>query len=189
MKLADYTLTFGGAGQQPIHVQGQFVRIREASGDVYLQIDGASELKRKAGEAINLGAGNDSRRVMVRSIIAQTVEITTSSEKQSDDRATINATISTTLAGSNTINNPGDITASALVSAAIAANANRKVVKFSLPSTATNPVRLGNATVTAASGDILEPGSSVSYGDESAWYVIRTAAPDETVTVLELERP
>ena len=119
----------------------------------------------------------------------QTVKVLLGFGKFSDARASVNATINTTIAPSDTVNNPGDVTAGATATLAIAANANRKEVELCLPSTATNPVRVGNASVTATSGSILEPGTSKVFGVEAALYVIRTASPDETVTVLELERP
>ena len=104
------------------------------------------------------------------------------------DEAQLNVTISQNFV-SDVVNNPGDVLAGAAATLAIAANANRKEVEICLPSDATNPVRIGNASVTASSGSILEPGTSKVFGCEAALYVIRTASPDETVTVLELERP
>lgn len=120
---------------------------------------------------------------------AQTIKVILGFGRHNDARASVNATVNTTIAPSDTVNNPGDVTAGAAATLAISANANRKEVELCLSSDAQNPVRIGNSSVTANSGSILEPGASKVFAVEAALYVIRTNAPNEIVTVLELERP
>lgn len=183
-----YTVALVANQESTLRVPGNMYAVIESASDFTITFDEANRLvKQTAGMGANFG--EEYSDVVLLSTTAQTVTIILGFGSFSDARASLNATVNTTIAPSDTVNNPGDVTASAAATLAIAANANRKEVELCLPSTATNPVRVGNASVTATSGSILEPGTSKVFGVEAALYVIRTASPDETVTVLELERP
>lgn len=183
-----YTIGLTAGQESTLRVRGNMYAVIDNVGDFTLTFDESSRIaKATAGTGGEFESVYEDIKIL--SSTSQTITIVLGFGKFADARASVNATINTTIAPSDTINNPGDVTAGVAASLVIAANANRKEVELCLPSTATNPVRVGNASVTAASGSILEPGTSKVFGVEAALYVIRTASPDETVTVLELERP
>lgn len=183
-----YTIALTANQEFQMSVSGNMYAVIDNTGVFTITLDESNKLIKQSS---GMGGKFDDvyERITLLSTTTQTVTVIFGFGEFADARASVNATINTTIVPSDTVNNPGDVTAGAAATLAIAANANRKEVELCLPSTATNPVRVGNASVTASSGSILEPGTSKVYGVEAALYVIRTASPDETVTVLELERP
>lgn len=183
-----YTISLTANQEFNLGVDGNMYAVIDNTGEFEITLDESNKLVKQAA---GMGGKFDDvyERITLLSTTTQTITIIFGFGSFVDARASVNATVNTTIEPSDTVNNPGDVTATAAAALAIAANANRKEVEICLPSTATNPVRVGSATVTAASGSILEPGTSKVFGVEAALYVIRTASPDETVTVLELERP
>jgi hypothetical protein len=164
----------------------RYVFIEDATGDFQIGFGSTSLIK--AHKSKGFALDDMSNELEIKSTTAQTVTVQVSMNPILTGRSNVTATVNTTIEPSNTINNDGDVIAGATATLAIAANANRKEVEICLPSTATNPVRIGNSSVNATSGSILEPGCSKVFGTEAALYVVRTVT-DETVTVLEMERP
>lgn len=167
------------------------------SGDMYAVIANANaftiildESNRLVNQSSGMGGKfpDEYDRVTIVSATSQSITVIFGYGEFSDARASVNATINTTISPSDTLINSGDVPATLAATQIVAANPSRKEIEICLPSTATNPVRVGNSSVTATSGSIIEPGTSKVYNIESALYVIRTSAPDETITVLELER-
>lgn len=183
-----YVVSLTANQEYPLRVRGNMYAVIENTGSFTITFDESSRIA-----LATAGTGGEFQDayedVKLLSTTTQTVTIVLGFGKYRDARATVNATVNTTIAPSDTVNNPGDVTAGVAATLAIAANPDRKEVELCLPSSATNPVRVGNASVTASSGSILEPGTSKVFGVEAALYVIRTASPDEIVTVLEMERP
>lgn len=184
-KPLEYTHTFSGAGEFQVPTLGRFMLINDASGDVWVSLNHGSELKR--GKKSNIAAGEQIKHVTIRSAIAQTVRFTISDEKQEEGRDDVAVSTTATISASNNLNNPGDVSAGAAATLLIAANANRDEVEFSVPSDQPDPVRVGDATVTAASGSIIEPGCSKVFSGDTAFYAVRTGSTNITVCVLELE--
>lgn len=182
-----YTISLTANQEYPLGVDGNMYAVIDNTGVFTITLD---ESNRLVNQSSGMGGKfqDEYERVTLLSTTTQTVTAIFGYGEFADARASVNATINTTISPSDTVNNPGDVSAGAAATLAIAANPNRKEVELCLPSTATNPVRVGNASVTASSGSILEPGTSKVFGLEGALYVIRTASPSETVTVLELER-
>lgn len=159
MSISDHELTLAGGGVQEFQAVGRYIRIRKASSAVYLTIDGSREIKREQGEQVD--TGKDSVRVRVRSVVAQTVEIVSSSNRQDDSRASINGTISAAIENGNDNNPIPRVNVPAGSSALlIAANVNRRALRVSLASDAVGFVTLGKSGVAAASGGLLEPGTT-----------------------------
>lgn len=187
-RIDDNELTFLGPGTQAIQTTGRYLMVRNASAPIYLKLDGSSEIEREAGETINLGPGNEMKRVQIRSTVPQTVQLTTSEYLQEDRRSILNATVTAVFEPSNLLVAPGDVVLGAGATLIAAGNVKRTGIEICLPSTAENPVRVGPLGVTASSGSIIEPGMSKVFSFEGAIYGIRTEAPDELVTVIEFER-
>jgi hypothetical protein len=183
-----YTLALTAGQEFTQNIRGNMYAVVDNTGDFTITFD---ETARVAKSTAGVGGEFESvyEQVTFLSTTTQTVVIVLGFGKYRDARATVNATVNTTISPSDTLVAPGDVVAGVAAVLAIAANADTKEVEICLPSTATNPVRVGPAGVTASSGSIIEPGMSKAFATEAALYVIRTASPDETVTVLALRRP
>ncbi len=192
MSLADYEITFAGAGQQPIslHRGSRFIRILEADSDVYIKVGSRSEIKRTVGQQIDLGVENDgATQAVIRSAIAQTVTLVVSTNRQDDDRANINATINTAIEPGNDNQHLPKVTVGAGVSLQIAAaNANRKSLRVAMASDEVGPVSLGKAGIIADQGGLLEPGM-VDYIDTAGvLYARNDNASAVDVWVMEINK-
>ena len=183
-----YDISLTSGQEYPLRVQGNMYAVIDNTGDFTITFDESNRIK-KATSGTGGSFEAEYSDVTLLSTTTQNVTVVLGFGKYNDSRASVNATVNTTIAPSDTVNNPGDVTATDAATLVIGANPDRKEVELCLPSSAINPVRIGNADVTATSGSILEPGTSKVFGVEAALYVIRTESPDETVTVLELERP
>lgn len=187
MSLSDHELTFAGGETQEFQSVGRFIRIRDSSSPVFLSIDGRAEIKRERGESVD--SGRDSVRVQVRSIVAQSVHLISSKDKQDDNRASISATISTTIAGANDNQHLPKVSIPAGSSALIAvANSARKFLRVSLLSTAVGYVLLGKSGVGATTGGTLEEGMVDYIETEGALYAYNPQAVAVDVYVLELNK-
>lgn len=153
----DYALTFTGAGTLPIRTTGRHIRILESPvSNVWVEVDGSRELKRTAGQGINVGASGF-RRLLVRSAVAQTVLVSISDERQDDDQQSVAVTTSATIAPGNTLDAGGDVPVPALTSqTVIGADATRLAVL--VHNISDQELRIGGAGVGAASGVPLAPG-------------------------------
>ncbi len=185
-----YKVTLTAGQDYEFGVNGNMYAVTSATGAFTVTFDESQRI-----EDAEKGTGGQFdemyKRVVLNSPTSQTVIIVLGFGKYTDARATLSATVNTTIEPSNTINNPGDVSAGVAATLAIAANANRKEVELAVPSDQAHGVRVGNATVTNASGSLIEPGTSKVFGVEAALYVIRESAAtvNVTVTVLEMERP
>jgi hypothetical protein len=186
MNLTDYKLTFGGAGQQQIHARGRFIRIREATGDVYLSVNGAGEIKRTKGEQIDLGF--DAQIVNVRSAVAQVVELTASPNKQDDNRNAVSVTTTTTVDPSNNINGVAAATCPSAGSVKlVSANGDRVRLIVKVPSDQPDGVWLAGAGSSANNGDFLEPGERLILGTTAELWAYGNGNGDVLVSVAEEE--
>lgn len=165
------------------------VFIESASDDFEISFGNSSTVI--AHQSKSIPVGGIENEIYITSSTAQAIRVQMSMEPIQTGRSSVVATVNTTIEPSNTINNPGDVSAGVARVQAIAANVNRKEVELAVPSSQPFGVRVGNATVTNASGSLIEPGTSKVFGVEAALYVIREsgATSDATVTVLEMERP
>lgn len=185
MALNDHSLTFPAAGVQEFQSVGQFLRVRESSSPVYISVDGSSELEREQGEQVNVGRAGV--RVRVRSLVAQNVKITSSTDRQDDNRTAVSLNVSATVAPGNDNQHLPVITIAAGNSAKIAdANSDRKTLRISLPSDAAGFITLGKSGVDASAGGLLEPGMT-DYLDTTGeiWGFNDNASPID-VYVLEV---
>lgn len=155
--LTDHSLTFAAAGVQEFQSVGRFIRVRESASPVYISIDGSSEIEREQGEQVN--TGRDNVRVRVRSLVAQTVKLTSARESQDDNRNSVALTVSATVESGNDNQHLSKVTIAAGSSAKIAdSNLDRKSLRVSLLSSAAGYVLLGKSGIAAAEGGSLEEG-------------------------------
>ena len=185
MALTDIPLVFTGGETQEFQAVGRYIRIREATAVVYLTIDGVGEIQRNKGEQID--TGKDSSRVRVRSVVAQSVSITSADNPQDDNRNSVSLTVSATVTNGNDNQHLTKVTIPATSSAQIAAaNANRLSLRVSLLSSAAGYVTLGKSGVSASSGGSLEEGM-VDYIDTTgAVFAYNPNASAVDVYVMEI---
>ena len=186
MNLADYTLTFPGAGQQQIHARGRFIRIREADDYVFLSINGAGEIRRAKGEQVDIGL--DVQFVQVRSEVAQTVELTASPNKQDDNRTAVNLSTTTTVDPSSNINGVAAATCPSAGSVQlVAGNSDRLRLIVKVPADQPDGVWLSGAGSAANYGDFLEPGERIVLGTIAELWAYGNGVADVVVSVMEEE--
>lgn len=182
----DFSLTFGGAGQQEIKASGRFLRVLATPvADVFLSIDGGSELQRGAGQQVHVPDGF--RRFTVRSAVAQTVRVSSSETGQDDARSNVALSVSASVTPGADVGNGGDVAVPATSAAQVlAANLNRLAAIITNPTANTVAVRVGKAGVGAASGIPLDPGDSVTLATTSAISVYNPHSGAQTVSALEV---
>lgn len=185
--LTDHSLTFAAAGVQEFQSVGRFIRVRESSSPVYISIDGSSEIEREQGEQVN--TGRDNVRVRVRSLVAQTVKLTSARESQDDNRGNVTGLVSATIENGNDNQHLPRVTIAAGASALLSAsNVNRKALRVSLSSDAIGFVTLGKSGVAAASGGLLEPGSTDYIETTGEMYAFNNNASAVDVYVMEINK-
>lgn len=183
-KPRDYSLTFAIAGEREIKATGRYLYVLSTpSSDVFISIDGGSELQRGAGQAI-FDAGGFSR-VTVRSPVAQTVLLSISDDQQFDSRSNVALTVSANVTPGDDLDNGGDVSCAAGVATQVlAADPTRLAAIIKNPDTNTATMRVGKAGVTATSGFPLEPGASVTLAYTGAIYVFNPGGSAETVSAI-----
>lgn len=168
----DHTLTFVGAGFVELPFEGQYVRIIEATDDVYLKLDDVStELVRGKGSQVG---SKGFKKVRVRTLVAQTIIVCLSDEPQDEDRNAISLSVSATLVPGNTFEGVTDHTPAGVgAEQVLAADADRLAFTLTNPSTNTGIMRVSGsaATVSANRGAVLEPGQSISRAYNGAVWV------------------
>ena len=176
------SFTFAGAGQQPYQAIGRYLLVKEAGGTVYLEIEGGSEIQVKKGGTYDLGRNVNNMRV--RSTIAQTVLFMLSENPQFEN-GDIEATVTATVEGADTINTPVDVTCTATAGLLIAGNTDRKEVEIGVKDDEPNGIRVGGSGVTATRGSYIAPGTSKFFANTAALYGIRDGSSDVDAYIFE----
>lgn len=170
----------------------------EIDGDMYAIIDSTDEFTLTLDESNRLqkqekGMGGKFavpyNRVVLVSSTTQTITIVLGFGEFSDARSTLSATVNASLSPTNTLDNPADIVVGVAATLLRAADVNTKEVVIHVPSTASNSIRVGGASVAANTGIEVEPGSTLVLACEAALYGIRDGGSDVTVSTLKLTRP
>lgn len=157
MSIRDYPLNFLGGDTWEQDIDGDFFRITEAAGPVFVSLDSGPFGKREVGQAQRTKYG----QLRIKSIIAQTVRISAGSGDLTDNRQDVTVNVETGLDPGNNLLNAGDVTILAGVSGIVAAgNANRKgiIIQASYTNDPEIVARIGNAAVNAISGIELAAG-------------------------------
>jgi hypothetical protein len=183
-----YTISLSAGQEYPLNVGGDFFRVLENTNQFSVTFD---ESNRFTDQEAGMGAKfvDEYDRVVFLSATTQTIVVVLGYGTFEDSRASINATINTTIAPSDTLDNTTDITVSTSAVLLKAADANMKELLIHVPSDAANSIRVGNASVTSTSGLEVEPGMSLQLSIESAVYAIRDGSSDVVVSTLKLTRP
>lgn len=183
-----YTIGLTANQEYPLNVSGDFYRVLENTGQFTITFD---ESNRFTDQEAGMGAKfvDDYSRLTLLSPTTQTVVVVLGFGEFEDARASVNATINTTISPSDTLDNDSDITIGSTATLIKAADASTKEVLIHVPSDAANSIRIGSATVTATSGIEIEPGATIAIACEAALYGIRDGSTDVDVSTLKLTRP
>ncbi len=182
-----YTVGLVAGVESTINVTGNMYAVIENTGEFTITFDESNALKKQTAGMGAVFAQYQEVRLL--SPTTQSVTLVLGYGEFDDSRANVAATFNVTIEPSDTMSNPGDVSVGVAATLLVAANADRKEVIISVPSTEPDPIRIGSASVTTTSGDIVEPGSKLILSTESAVYGIRTGSTDITATVLDLTRP
>lgn len=183
-----YTISLTANQEYPLNVGGDFFRVLENTGQFSVTFD---ESNRFTDQEAGMGAKfvDPYDRIIFLSTTTQTIVVVLGYGAFEDSRASVNATINTTISPSDTVDNAADISVGATATLLKAADANTKEVLIHVPSDAANSIRIGGASVAAGTGIEVEPGSTLSIACEAALYGIRDGASNVTVSTLKLTRP
>lgn len=157
MSIRDYPLNFLGNDTWEQDIDGDFFRITEADGPVFVSLDSGPFVKREVGQAQR----TQYNQLRIKSTIAQTVRISAGTGELTDNRQDVTVNVSTGLDPGNNLLNAGDVTIPAGASAIVAAgNAKRKgiIIQASYTNDPAIVARVGNAAVNAGSGIELAAG-------------------------------
>lgn len=183
-----YVLSLTANQEYPLGVDGNMYAVIDNTGNFTITLD---ESNRLTNQSAGMGGKfqDEYERVTLLSTTTQTVTVIFGFGEFADARASVNATINTTVSPSDTLDNTSDITVSSTAVLLKAADANTKEVLIHVPSDASNSIRVGGASVTATTGLEVEAGMSLQLSVEAAVYAIRDGASDVTVSTLKLTRP
>ena len=183
-----YTISLTANVEYALNVSGNMYAVLDNTGVFTITLD---ESNRLTNQTSGMGGKFDDtyEKIVLLSTTTQTVVVIFGYGEFADARASVNATINTTVAPSDTLDNSSDVTVSNVAILLKAADANMKELLIHVPSDAANSIRVGNASVTATTGLEVEPGMSLQLSVEAAVYAIRVGASDVTVSTLKLTRP
>lgn len=183
-----YTISLTANTEYPLTVAGDFFRVLENTGQFQIVFD---ESNRFTDLEAGMGAKfvDDYERISLLSTTTQSVVVVFGYGVFEDARASVNATINTTISPSDTGDNPSDVTVGVAATLISPALGSQKEVMIHVPSSAANSIRVGTASVAATAGIEIEPGSTNVFSVEYALYGIRTGASDVDVSLLINSRP
>jgi len=151
----DITHTFPGAGEVQHQIAGRYIRVIDATGDVFIRLGGGSEVRAGAGQGLD--SSGRFTKFSLRSAIAQTVQVRISDTPQEDNTQTVTATVTASIAPGNTLDIGGDVSIPALSSATVLAGDATRLAAV-INNISDQELRIGGAGVGAATGVPLKPG-------------------------------
>ncbi len=182
-----YTISLIANQEYPLRVRGDMYAVIDNTSDFTITFDQSNRIQMAtAGTGGNFPA--EYSDIVLSSPTTQTVVVIFGFGKYNDARASVNATVNTTIAPSDTLDNDGDVTVAGVATLLKAADANTKEILIHVPSSAENSIRVGGASVTVSTGLEVEPGMSLQLSTEAAVYAIRDGSSDVIVSTLKLTR-
>ena len=168
-----------GVSQQHV-IDGDYIHILTAPvTDLKVRFDSGEPIPMQEG----VGFRRYYRTVEFESATGQTIEVLCGFGSVFDGRATANVNVSATVAAGNTFRVGADVSVpSAAATLVLAADPDRTYALISNPSTNTVTLRLGPATVGAASGVLLEPGVTMPLATTAAIYAYQASGGAVTIS-------
>lgn len=181
-----YWVTLAANVPRKLNVAGDYFHVLEADDSVSLSFDGDKALPLARG----IGGSVSYEEIELTSTTAQTVIVVLGFGTFADYRASVNATVNTTIEPANTNSQLPEVTVTAGGSAKLAdANIDRKELRVSIKSTEAGGVYIGDATISNNEGGWLEPGMVDYIATQAETWAFNPGATDVIVSLLDLERP
>lgn len=180
-----FPVTLAAGVSQSFNVEGDFLHILTAPDALGIRFD--------EGKLNTLYQGVGLRvyynRIELLSDTSQSVVVMLGFGHVNDSRASVSATINTTIAPGNLNTQLPEVSVPAGDSAKIAdANTDRKFLRLSIKSTETGGVYIGDATIADNEGGWLEAGQGDYFPSEAETWAYNPGAVDVIVTALDVER-
>ena len=187
--MSDYTLTLDGVNAQSINAPGDFIHVQEVSVPglaVLIAADDGKAIKRFQGQGNRLVYS----RLTVSVAAACTVTIQAGYGYATDSRASFEGDITAPIQPAVTNVPLDDVSVSANAQALLeGATSNRLELVVGVPSTQSNGVRIGDSTVAAGKGTLVEPGQIVTIASSAALYAYNEGDQAVAVTLTSLRGP
>lgn len=173
------TLAAGVAQRWPI--EGDWIACITAPGgvtDLTARFDNSEAVPLPAG----LGFRRYYREIALESAVGGAFVVLAGFGSVADARASLNAVVNATIASGASLFDGGDVAVpSGAATLLLAADATRSYANIMNPSTNTATVRIGTATVGAANGTPLEPGSTLPVSTTAAIYAFQASGAPVTL--------
>lgn len=180
-----YPLTLSAGVERKLNVEGDYFHVLEAADPVQLSFDEDKYLTLARG----VGGSFSYESIRFLSDTSQTITIVLGFGTFADYRASVNATVNTTIAPANLNSELPEVTVPAGNSAKLAdANADRKELRVAIKSSEPGGVYLGSATVADNTGGWLEPGMVDYVATEAEVWAFNPGASAVIISALDLER-
>ena len=183
-----YTITLTAGVEYALGVEGEMYAVVESVGEFAITFDESNRV-RKAVAGTGGSFRTSYRNISFLSTTTQEITVVLGFGEYRDARASLNATINTTISPSDTLLNPADVSVLVTSTLIAAADVTRKEILLHVPSTADNSIRIGSASVAVGAGLEVEVGSTLALTFEGAIYGISTGAGSISVSVIDLKRP
>lgn len=180
-----YVIALVAGVEYSLTVPGTVMSVVEAASEFTVTFDEGNRFA-KITRGLGLSFQTPYSQQTFFSEVDQTITVVLGFGTFSDSRALIDAVVNTTIEPANNLTMPGDASVSGAATLLAAASSTTKEVKITVPSTSDFGIRVGGATVTNTSGDLIEPGASATYSCEAALYGIREAGAIANVTATVL---
>lgn len=182
----DYNLALSAGVEQSREVNGDFFHVVSATNDIEVRFDDGKWMTRARG----MGGRVYYSRISVRSATSQNIVLSLGFGYATDSRATVNATITAPVQPA-AFNIPlTDVSVGAGAQVLLeAAVATRLELVVGVASTEANGVRIGDNTVAANKGALVEPGQQVAFASNAALYAFNPGAGAINVTLTSMRSP
>lgn len=188
LNIRTYTFSLTANVESEHNITGNVYAVIENTGEFSITFNDSNRFEKQSS---GMGAKFDSEfgRVRLLSTTNQNVTVVLGFGSFEDARASVNATVNTTIAPSDTIDDPADISVGVSATQIVSANPNRKEVLINVPSSASQAIRVGGSAVARGAGLVVEPGSTISLALEAAVYGITNSTTGSVdVSVVDLTR-
>ena len=181
--MADYKVNLSAGTQTEIGAVGNYYRILEASGDVWIGIDGGPLQKRAAGIGEEVLEGFS--RLTLYSDIDQAVLLSVTRGRIDDGRLSVTAPVKQDV-GDSLASFPDVSLNPVSATLIVAANPARREVLISNLELNAETIRIGDANAAASRGIELSPGSTIVLTTTAAIYGYNPGTTAQPVGVLEV---
>lgn len=184
--MSDYTFSLDGVNAQRLNAPGDFIHVQSVSVTglpVNIQADDGRAIQRFQGQGNRLLYNS----LLISASAPCTVTIQAGYGYATDSRASFDGTITAPITPAAKNVPLADVSVPATNQELLeGATANRLELVVGVPSTQVNGVRIGDNTVAAGKGTLVEPGQIVTFASSDAVYAFNEGAGSVAVNLTSL---